>query len=609
MRGSPLRHAWGVLREMLVGIGTWLVAVTGLFVLFHAGTADPVGRLLPAGADPEAATVVRAELGLDRPLPVQWLEWVWNYTTLGYGRSLGMNVSVREVVLPAVGRSLLLAGVTTAVVVIFGVVVLAAVAVAADSRARPVVVALTSLPGTVTAVLVVSLLFVPWAVVGTPPIWSRSGLGNQIIVLLTMALAIAAPVLGWTARRVGGAFAGRPPDQRSLRAAVSGVGARGLRRWPLHLWLVGSYAAGALVAVETLFAYPGVGFLLAEAVVNRDVLLALGVTAAVLKLSVAAGVVRNVLWAAGGVMVTADGDDGSADGPTDAAPRERRDPDPGLDPESESDPESTEPAVVTTVRTVFVRWRVLLGVAWLGVLTVVGLGGSLLLSPETPSLGGTVVALGPGQVFNTTGVLLVVALGAFVLGGVPGAVLGSIAGELESSIGGALGRAGATLLRVPTDFLLVGPLVVVVVVWKALVGMASGRAGTELLLVALGGLAVGAYAFRTAQAAVAATPDGWGVGNRVAAAVPAGLDGSGDAAVVVAFAACELAVLGLVPRRSVPAFAELGTIVQSGTGVVGPGIALAALFQATLPVVAVAVGVFLLGDGLGAGSRTVRRQR
>lgn len=616
MNGSPLRYAWAVLRELLLGVGTWVAVVTGLFVLFHAGPTDPARRLVPPDASAETVAAVRARMGLDEPLPVQWVDWLWSYTTLGYGQSFLTGQPVRDVVLPAVGRSLLLGVVTAVVVAVFGVVVVGLVAVAADTRARPVVVAATSLPGTVSAVIVAICSLVVLTALGTVPTWSRSGLGNQLLVLLTMATALAVPPVGWTARRAGQALAARQPDRRSVRAALGDAGGAAVRRWSLHLWLVGSYVAGALVAVEPLFAYPGVGRYLTDAVANRDVPLVLGLAAALLLLSVAAGVVRNLSWAVGGVMSTAESTDGDADGAAGGRPTadggtrtgERSGPEPTSGEPRPEDAGSTEPTVGAALATVVGRGRVLAGVVWLAFLAFLGIGGSLLLSPESPAVGGTAVALGPGQLLNTTGALVVVAVGAFVLGGVPGAVLGALAGALESAVGGIVGRAGGTLLRAPTDLLLVGPLVVVVLVWITLVGTATGRAGTELLLVVFGGLAVGAYAFRTAQTAVTVTPDDWDLGNRFVAAAPAGLDGASDAAVVVALAACELAVLGMVPRAALPALVELQVAIQRNLGFGDPLAIVVALLQAALPVAAVAIGVFLLGDGLGAGARAVRRE-
>jgi peptide/nickel transport system permease protein len=80
-------------------VGT-VIAVSFLtFMLTSLLPGDPARSILGEDATPEAIRAVRAELGLDRPLPVRYIDWVTDALTGDLGRSFLTNQTVSSTIL------------------------------------------------------------------------------------------------------------------------------------------------------------------------------------------------------------------------------------------------------------------------------------------------------------------------------------------------------------------------------------------------------------------------------------------------------------------------------------------------------------------------------
>src|SRR5262249_7811193 len=69
------------------------------FIAIHATPGDPVDQILADNANREAAENMRRQLGLNDPLPVQFVRWFGAAARGDFGRSLLTNVPVREEIL------------------------------------------------------------------------------------------------------------------------------------------------------------------------------------------------------------------------------------------------------------------------------------------------------------------------------------------------------------------------------------------------------------------------------------------------------------------------------------------------------------------------------
>ncbi len=263
-----------------------LVAAASL-VIFLAAAAlpgDAVEVRSGGRVDPAQLADLRAEAGLDRPLPQRYLDWVVGLVHGDLGESLVTGRPVADVVaerLPVSG-TLLLASLLLAVPLAAGAAWLAA---EGPAVLRPVVTAATAgaaaVPQVVVAVLLAVLLAgvldlvppVSLLPVGVSP-WARPDL--LVLPVLTLALPSAAFAAGlvrgaWedvTAREFvrDAVVRGVPAATVALRYVLPGVAPAALRVLAV---VTGALVAGTALA-EVLFGMAGLGELLVSAVGARD---------------------------------------------------------------------------------------------------------------------------------------------------------------------------------------------------------------------------------------------------------------------------------------------------------------------------------------------------
>src|SRR5436190_14186901 len=75
----------------------FLVSIV-LFSLIHLTPGDPVVAMLGEEATPEARDRLRTQLGLDKPLPVQYATWIVKVVSGDLGRSIRTNQPVSEAI-------------------------------------------------------------------------------------------------------------------------------------------------------------------------------------------------------------------------------------------------------------------------------------------------------------------------------------------------------------------------------------------------------------------------------------------------------------------------------------------------------------------------------
>src|SRR5579875_2695454 len=83
-----------VLRRLAATIPTLFVVSLVIFAIIHLAPGDPAQLILGEDATPEALTSMRAALGEDKPLPVQYLAWLGAFVRGDMGRSLETNEPV-----------------------------------------------------------------------------------------------------------------------------------------------------------------------------------------------------------------------------------------------------------------------------------------------------------------------------------------------------------------------------------------------------------------------------------------------------------------------------------------------------------------------------------
>jgi peptide/nickel transport system permease protein len=280
-----------VLRRLLLFIPSLLGASLLIFVLLRVVPGD-IAEILVYQAGSESSAVqekqiqqIRAELGLDRPLLVQYLAWLGGAVRGDFGYSYTQRRPVTEIVLERVPRSLEFAALTLLVAVVWAIPLGVVSAVRQntwlDYLARVVAVSGLSLPNFFTGVLIL------YALVGLfrwlPPLEFVSffedpaeNLKQLVWPTLAQAYYISAPIMRLTRSQVLEVI--RQDYVRTARA--KGLGERAvIYRHALKNSLLpvvtflgwwGGRLLGQVVIMEIIFAVPGMGTALVQAVNYRD---------------------------------------------------------------------------------------------------------------------------------------------------------------------------------------------------------------------------------------------------------------------------------------------------------------------------------------------------
>ncbi len=256
-------------------ITLWIVSTVVFVVMRLSG--DPVPLLLPPDAPRSEIFRVRAELGLDRPLPVQYGVFLGNVLRGDFGRSLHFREPASRVVmgyLPAT-LELGLTAFTLAVLVAVPVGLLSAVRRNSplDHAAMGVALVGQSAPTFFIGILFILLLSLKG---GWFPTSGRGTWAHLVLPALTLALFAMASVARLTrsamlevlradyirtARAKGLAELLVVAKHTLKNAAIPIVTITGLQ--------FGTLLGGAVVT-ETVFAWPGIGRLAIQSIYNRD---------------------------------------------------------------------------------------------------------------------------------------------------------------------------------------------------------------------------------------------------------------------------------------------------------------------------------------------------
>lgn len=301
--------------RLAVGVAVVGGVVALTFLLLHAAPGDPVDYVLGPTATPAQVVATRHALGLDRPLPVQFWAWFERFAAGRWGTSLATGRPVRAMIAAAWPETALLVGLSLALSYLFGTAVGAVQATRSGSRTDSALsigtVTLYAFPGYLLGLLLIMLGAYVWKVF---PAFGAAGydadflgpwarLGDRLRHLALPLLTLTLIGIGSVARFARGAMvdAGSAPYVRT--ALAKGLGTLGVTRHigrnsmvPVLTLLGLSLPAlfSGAVFVEAVFAWPGVGRVLVEAVRARDYPVVMAATAISAALVVAGNVLADV---------------------------------------------------------------------------------------------------------------------------------------------------------------------------------------------------------------------------------------------------------------------------------------------------------------------------
>lgn len=282
-------------RLALLLVTLWITSLL-VFVLTAVMPGD-IGRIIlgPFAAQ-NAVDALNSQLGYDQPAVTRYLRWLGGLLTGDWGRSLQLEVPVLPLVAERLGRSLVLALLSLALLVPVGVGlgVLAAEHEGSllDRFLTTTGMALGAIPEFVTGVLLI-IVFSLW--LGVLPLQGLAppgtGLLGQLAHLVMPAVCLVILLFAYIFRMMRTSTVDALGADYTRTAVLKGL-PRGvvIRRHVLPnailptITVLGTqlgWLVGGLVVVETLFRYPGLGSLIQFAAVQRDVPLLAGCTMAV----------------------------------------------------------------------------------------------------------------------------------------------------------------------------------------------------------------------------------------------------------------------------------------------------------------------------------------
>ncbi|WP_120336819.1 ABC transporter permease [Cryobacterium soli] len=286
VRRLGARIGWPLTRRIGGAVFVLWAVATLTFFAVRLIPGDPAQAILGgpgSQTSPEALAAVRAEYGLDQPVFVQYLAQLGRLATGDLGRSYALNMDVGPLVLSQLGGTLLLAvlALTVAWILALG---LATWSTGRGRVARRIgsglEIVAAALPHFWLATTLIVVASVWWGIL--PPISTADARG---LVLPVLTLAI--PLAGFLGQVMRESLTTALESPFVLSARARGEGERGvlwrhaLRHAALPAiglsgWAFGSLISGAVV-VETVFARPGLGRTLLNAVTVRDVPVVIGV--------------------------------------------------------------------------------------------------------------------------------------------------------------------------------------------------------------------------------------------------------------------------------------------------------------------------------------------
>ncbi|MFG2731588.1 ABC transporter permease [Streptomyces canus] len=286
--GNLVKTARPAVRWVLGPVLTIVAASLLLFLAVAAQPGDPTTQILGNRARPEQYAALRHQLGLDRPLLVQYWHWLTDALTGSFGTSLTFKQNVSMLLWPRLEITLGLTVYAALMIVVFGVTL--GVLGGVKRRLGTLVAALGGLgvavPGFVAAQLLIAVFAVKlgWF----PVLGAGTGFTDRITHLTLPAAALAIGSTAYVAQVSRAAVtdvAGRPFVETARGRGLPGhvvLRRHILRNAAIPIATVSGLAVAGLfagaVVIELAFGLGGLGSLLVQSVSakDRDVVLAIG---------------------------------------------------------------------------------------------------------------------------------------------------------------------------------------------------------------------------------------------------------------------------------------------------------------------------------------------
>jgi peptide/nickel transport system permease protein len=300
-----------ILRRLGLILLTLFLASVIIFSATQLLPGDVAQVILGQFATPEAVANLREELGLNRPVVVQYVDWLTRFVRGDWGTSLVSRMEVRPLIMQRLRNSLMLAGVSILMYVPLGILlgVIAALKEdrAADQLISGVSMAFAGLPEFVTGLILIGVLAISLDILpANSSIEPGTSFKEAFPYLILPAITVSLTSLGYIARMT------RSSTIDVLRSDyVRAADMKGLPRWQVltrHVlrnsllptvtvvalgigWLI-----GGLIVTESVFGYPGIGRLLIYSIQRRDLITIQAISMLIVTIYSVSNLVADILY-------------------------------------------------------------------------------------------------------------------------------------------------------------------------------------------------------------------------------------------------------------------------------------------------------------------------
>ena len=274
-------------RRLTALMVTLLVASLLIFLLLEILPGDPAAVILGVGAQEDTLRALRAELGLDLPAPVRYLNWLGKVLQGNLGRSYTYDTPVQELLLNRVELSLPLALLaillSTGIAIPLGVFAASRHRKVADTGIMGFAQLGVAVPNFWFAILLILLFSVKlgWFSAGGFAGWD-AGWFPAFKSLVLPAVALALPQAAILARVTRSSVLETVQEDYIRTARAKGLSrSQALWRHAVRnalipvvtiLGLQLSFLLAGTIIIENVFYLPGVGRLLFQAIAQRDLM-------------------------------------------------------------------------------------------------------------------------------------------------------------------------------------------------------------------------------------------------------------------------------------------------------------------------------------------------
>ena len=276
-----------LIKRVLSAIPIALAVTLLCFSLVYLAPGDPLSAVLPSDASQEVVDSVKAQYGLDKPLPMQYLLWLNRAVACDLGKSIGTGRPVADEIGKAIGNSLLLAvlaaGLAFSVGGTLGVAAGYRQGSAGDRALSAIAIAGVSIPHYWLGIVLVAIFSAElnWLpAMGAGPEGSGGWSAEQARYVILPVLTLAAMPTGIVMRSVRALVADTLAKDFIVGLVAKGMGRGAIFRHlakniaPTTLAVFGvqlGYLMAGSILVETVFSWPGTGLLLNTAILQRDI--------------------------------------------------------------------------------------------------------------------------------------------------------------------------------------------------------------------------------------------------------------------------------------------------------------------------------------------------